>query len=141
MITSDNRTDLFYGSQRIRSRYLGDKLIWGDNLAVQSASFSNIFYYYSGYPYGSYNNAVVQLQLSSSNAQLLQGKNIVSVELNGKTSDVEWTFPTSGSTLTKHYLTVESTSLSNFKQIDSKMKADYGISKSAHVSVVVYYTD
>lgn len=140
MITSDNRTDLFYGSQRIRSRYLGDKLIWGDNLDVQSVSFSNIFFYLASRGYDFYKNAVVQLQLSSSDAQPLKGKNIVSVELNGKTSDVEWTFPTSGSALNKDYLTVESTP-TTFNQISSKMKADYGMSRSERVDVVVYYTD
>lgn len=139
MITSDNRTDLFYGSQRIRSRYLGNQLIWGDNLDVQSVSFTNIFFYYGSRGYDFYNNAVVQLQLSSSDAQPLKGKNIVSVELNGKTSDVEWTFPTSGSLLTESYLTVESTE-ATFNQISSKMKSDYGISRSERVSVVVYYT-
>lgn len=118
--------------------YYGNKLIWRD---VKSVSLSNIYYYYNGYPYAFYNYAVVQLQLDSSYAQLLQGKNIVSVELNGKTSDVEWTFPTSGSSLKKDYLVVEATA-ATFNQIDSKMKADYGISKSGYVSsVVIYYTD
>ena len=139
MITSNNRTNLFYGSQKIRSRYLGDKLVWGDNLDVQSVSFSNKFFYLQGYPYGFYNYAVVQLQLSSSDAQLLQGKNIISVEINGKKSDVKWTFPTSGSSMNKDYLVVEATA-DTFTQIESKIKADYGISKSAYVDAVVYYT-
>ena len=108
---------------------------------VKSISLSNIYYYYNGYPYAFYNYAVVQLQLDSSYAKLLQGKNIVSVELNGRTSDVKWTFPTSGSSLKKDYLVVEATA-ATFNQIDSKMKADYGISKSGYVSsVVIYYTD
>lgn len=131
---------MFYGSQRITSRYLGSQLIWGKDLDVQSISFSHIFFYYGSRGYDFYNNAVVQLQLSSSDAQPLKGKNIVSVEANGKTSDVEWTFPTSGSVLTESYLTVESTP-TTFNQISSKMKADYGMSQSEYVDVVVYYTD
>lgn len=140
MITSNNRTNLFYGSQKITSRYLGDKLIWGKNLSAQSIPFSGKFFYYQGYPYSFYNYTVAQLQLNSSEAQLIRGKNIISVELNGKTSDVKWTFPTSGSSINKDYLVVETTT-STFTQIESKMKADYGISKSGSVNAVVYYTE
>ena len=142
MITSNNRTDLFYGSQRIRSRYLGDKLIWGDNLDVQSVSIDNVFIYYYERPgYAFYNYAVVQLNLKSSDAKLIQGKNIIGVELEGKTSDVKWTFPTSGSSLNKDYLAVESTA-ATFTQVLNKVKSDYGIHKYGTVkSVVVHYTD
>lgn len=139
MITSNNRTNLFYGSQKITSRYLGDKLIWGKDLDAKSVSFSNTFFYYQGSPYGFYNYAVVQLQFTSSEAQLLRGKNILSVELDGRTSDVKWTFPTSGSSIKKDYLVVEATA-ATFTQVESKIKADYGISKSAYVDAVVYYT-
>ena len=142
MITSDNRTDLFYGSQRITSRYLGDRLIWGKDLAAKSVSIDNVFlYYYEGTPYAVYNYTVVQLNLKSSDAQLIQGKNIIGVELEGKTSDVKWTFPTSASSLNKDYLAVESTA-ATFTQVLNKVKSDYGIHKYGTVkSVVVHYTD
>ena len=140
MITSNNRTNLFYGSQRIRSRYLGDKLVWGDNLDVQSISFNDIFLYFQASPYGFYNYTAAQLQLTSGEAQLLQGKNIVSVEIEGKKSDVKWAFPTSGSSLTQSYLAVESTA-TTFTQVQNKIKSDYGISTAKTAkSVVVYYT-
>lgn len=139
MLTSKNRTDLFYGSQRIRSRYLGSKLIWGDNLSTQTASFSEIYIYYQPNGYSFYNYTAAQLHLSSSDAQLIRGKNIVSVEINGKKSDTKWAFPTSDSTLDSNYLAVESTS-TTFTQVQNKIKSDYGISKHAYVSVVVYYT-
>lgn len=141
MITSNNRTNLFYGSQKITSRYLGDKLIWGKDLDAKSVSFSNIFFYYQGNPYGFYNYAVVQLQFTSSEAQLLRGKNILSVELDGKTSDVKWTFPTAGSSINKDYLVVEATT-ATFTQVENKIKSDYGIPTYKSVkNVVVYYTD
>ena len=141
MITSNNRTDLFYGSQRITSRYLGDKLIWGKDLDAKSISFSSVFLYYYDTPYAFYNYTVVQLHLKSSDAQLIQGKNIIGVELEGKKSDVKWTFPTSGSSLNKDYLAVESTA-ATFTQVLNKVKSDYGIYRYATVkSVVVHYTD
>lgn len=139
MITSNNRTDLFYGSQRIRSRYLGDKLVWGDNLDVQSVSFSNKFFYYQYSGYGFYNYTAVELQLNATDAQLLQGKNIVSVEVEGKKSDIKWSFPTSGSSISKNYLVVETTS-STFKEVQNKAKSDYGITLGTFVNAVVYYT-
>ena len=147
MITSKNRTDLFYGSQRIRSRYLGGNLIWGDNLGTvgddsgtQTVSFSNIYLYYQPNPYSFYNYTVAQLNLDSSDAQLIRGKNIVSVELDGKKSDVKWAFPTSGSSLIESYLAVESTS-TTFTQVQNKIKSDYGISAHKYVdSVVIHYT-
>lgn len=132
---------MFYGSQKITSRYLGDKLIWGKDLDAKSITFSKVFLYYPEKPYSFYNYSAIQLQLSSSNAQLIRGKSIISVELDGKTSDVEWTFPTSGSSLNKDYLTVESTA-TTFTQVQNKIKSDYGIPKYTSVgSVVVHYTD
>lgn len=140
MLTSKNRTNLFYGSQRIRSRYLGGQLIWGDNLDTQTVSFSNIYIYYQPNGYSFYNYTAAQLHFDSSDAQLIRGKNIVSVELDGKKSDIKWTFPTSDSTLDNNYLAVESTSTS-FTQVQNKVKSDYGISTHGFVdSVVVYYT-
>lgn len=131
---------MFYGSQKIRSRYLGDKLVWGDNLDVQSISFNNIFLYFQPYPYTFYNCTAAQLHFVASDAQLIRGKNIVSIELDGKKSDVKWTFPTSGSSLDKNYLAVETTT-STFDEIQNKAKADYGVSSSKSIkNVVVYYT-
>ena len=133
---------MFYGSQRITSRYLGSQLIWGKDLDAKSVSIDNIFlYYYEGPGYAFYNYAVVQLHLKSTDAQLIKGKNIIGVELEGKKSDVKWTFPTSGSSLNKDYLAVESTA-ATFTQVLNKVKSDYGIYKYATVkSVVVHYTD
>lgn len=140
MITSSNRTDLFYGSQRITSRYLGDKFIWGEDLDAKSISFpNNLFLFYQTSPRENYNYTTTQIHLSSSQAQLIQGKKIISVEIDGKTSDVKWSFPTSGSTLNPLYLAVESTA-DTFTQVQNKVKSDYGKLTNAIVGIVVHYS-
>lgn len=141
MITSSNRTDLFYGSQRITSRYLGDKFIWGEDFDAKSISFSNNLYFFHQHtPRENYNYTTTQIHLSSSEAKLIQGKYIISVEIDGKTSDVKWSFPTSGSTLNPNYLAVESTA-DTFTQVQNKVKSDYGKRTSAFVRIVVHYKD
>ena len=118
--------------------YYGNKLIWRD---VKSVSFRTTFLYYQTSGLSFYNYTVAELQITNMNAKLLQGKNIISVELDGRTSDVKWTFPTSGSSVTKYYLVVETTS-ATFKEVQNKVKSDYGVSFSKNISnVVVYYTD
>ena len=139
MITSSNRTDLFYGSQRITSRYLGSQLVWGKDLDVQSVSFEHIYFYFQPM-YNFYNYTIAELQLNSSQAELVRGKNIVSVEIEGKTSDTKWAFPSSGSALNKNYLAVESTP-AVFYEEQNKIKSDYGKSSPSYVDIVVYYTD
>ena len=118
--------------------YYGNKLIWRD---VKSVSFTTTFLYYQTSGLSFYNYTVAELQITNMNAKLLQGKNIISVELDGRTSDVKWTFPTSGSSIKKDYLVVETTS-ATFREVQNKIKSDYGVSFSKNISnVVVYYTD
>ena len=118
--------------------YYGNKLIWRD---VKSVSFTTTFLYYQTSGLSFYNYTVAELQITNMNAKLLQGKNIISVELDGRTSDVKWTFPTSGSSVNKYHLVVETTS-ATFREVQNKVKSDYGVSFSKNISnVVVYYTD
>ena len=118
--------------------YYGNKLIWMD---VKSVSFTTTFLYYQTSGLSYYKYAVAELQITNTNSKLLQGKNIISVELDGRTSDVKWTFPTSGSSIKKDYLVVEATS-ATFREVQNKVKSDYGVSFSKNISnVVVHYTD
>lgn len=118
--------------------YYGGKLIWMD---VKSISFRSKFLYLQTSALPFYNYTIAQLQLNSLDAKSLQGKNIISVELDGRTSDIKWTFPTSGSSVNQYYL-VSETTYDTYKDVQDKAKSDYGIFSSKTVSsVVVYYTD